>query len=95
MNSQGKNSLELAILSVIFVFLCVIGILADFTSGLLASGVDGIMLLLICLMMGGIFTLQVFLAVQSAGWLKAIHWPQRKEKEKQAAAPAASPAEEK
>lgn len=95
MNAKGKNAMELAILSVIFVFLCVIGIFADFTSGLLASGVDGLMLLFICLMMGGIFMLQLFFVAKSAGWLKAVSLQQRNAKEKQPAAPAASPAEEK
>lgn len=53
--------LEAAIFAAIIVILSVIGLIWDFTSGLITSGVDGLLLLLICLMMAGLFSLQLLL----------------------------------
>jgi len=65
-----KNQIELALISLFFLLLSLIGILWCFTSGLLASGVDGILLVIICLMMAGVFALQIFLIGLQAGWIK-------------------------
>ncbi len=59
--------IEVAIFAVLIVILSVLGIIWDIASGLLASGIDGLLLLLICLMMAGIFSLQLFLLARQRG----------------------------
>jgi hypothetical protein len=59
--------LEMSALCVLFILLSLWGIVWDFTSGLLTSGIDGIMLLAICLMMGGIFSLMLVVMLWQAG----------------------------
>lgn len=61
--------LEVAVFAFVVVILSVLGLIWDVTSGLIASGVDGLLLLLICLMMGGIFSLQLFLLARQRGFL--------------------------
>ena len=83
-------------LCVLFILLSLWGIVWDITSGLLTSGIDGIMLLAICLMMGGIFSLMLVVMLWQAG-LIPIFKPKAKEAKeaassKPAAAPAAKPA---
>jgi len=51
--------LEVAIISVVMILLSVHGLVWDFASGLITAGVDGIFLLLVCLMLGGVFSLQL------------------------------------
>ena len=51
--------IEVAIISVVMILVSVLGLVWDFASGLITAGVDGIMLLLVCLMIGGVFTLQL------------------------------------
>ena len=51
--------LEVAVISVVMIVLSVLGLIWDFASGLITSGVDGIFLLLVCLMIGGVFSLQL------------------------------------
>ncbi|HXZ11976.1 MAG TPA: hypothetical protein VEG64_06255 [Candidatus Sulfotelmatobacter sp.] len=82
------NALELAITCAVFIALCLLGVVWDFTSGLLASGIDGIMLLFVCLLMALIFALMVPVTLKSAGLLPA-HKPKDAGA---AAAPAKSPA---
>jgi hypothetical protein len=53
--------IEVAIISLVMIGLSVLGLVWDFASGLIASGVDGILLLLVCLMIGGVFSLQLLL----------------------------------
>ena len=53
--------LEVAIISLVMILLSVLGLVWDFASGLIAAGVDGIILLLVCLMIGGVFSLQLLL----------------------------------
>ncbi|HLW83339.1 MAG TPA: hypothetical protein VKS20_14975 [Candidatus Acidoferrales bacterium] len=53
--------LEVAIISLVMIVLSILGLVWDFASGLIASGVDGILLLLVCLMIGGVFSLQLLL----------------------------------
>jgi TRAP-type C4-dicarboxylate transport system permease small subunit len=80
--------LQLIAICAIFILLCVLGIIWAITSGLLVSGIDGIMLLFVCLMMAGIFALMILLLLQQAGVLPAFGHS----KSKAAAAPAAKPA---
>ena len=61
--------IEVAVFAFVMIILAVLGLIWDITSGLLASGVDGLLLLLICLMMGGIFSLQLFLLARQRGFL--------------------------
>jgi hypothetical protein len=63
------NWIELSVICGLFVALAVVGIIWDIASGLLTSGIDGIMMLAICLMMGGIFSLMILMMVHQAGLL--------------------------
>ena len=82
------NWIELAVISALFVLLSVWGIIWDISSGLLAGGIDGIMLLFVCLMMAGIFALMLLVQMQKAGIIPAFG----SSKGKAVAAPAAKPA---
>ncbi len=83
--------IEIAVISAVFILLSIWGIVWDFTSGLLMSGIDGIMLLFVCLMTAGIFALMMLVELQKAGILPAF--PGAKVKTKTAAtASAAKPA---
>ena len=84
-----RHSIELIVISALFVLLSVWGVIWDFTSGLLASGIDGIMLLFVCLMMAGIFALMLLIQLQKAGILPAFGGAKAKAP---AVAPAAKPA---
>ena len=53
--------IEVAIFATVIVVLSLLGLIWDITSGLITSGVDGLFLLLVCLMMGGIFSLQLLI----------------------------------
>jgi hypothetical protein len=53
--------IEVAIISLVMIALSVLGLVWDFASGLITAGVDGILLLLVCLMIGGVFSLQLLL----------------------------------
>jgi hypothetical protein len=53
--------MEAVVFAVVMIILSVLGLVWDFASGLIASGVDGLLLLLICLMMAGLFSLQLLL----------------------------------
>lgn len=64
-----SNALQLAAICALFALLCVLGIVWSITSGLLASGIDGIMMLFVCLMMAGIFGLMLLLQLNQAGIL--------------------------
>lgn len=83
MSAKG-NWLELVIICALFVLLSVWGIVWDFTSGLLMSGIDGIMLLSVCLMMTLIFAAMLLFQLQKGGILPAFA-----PKTKTAAGPAA------
>jgi hypothetical protein len=81
---------ELAALSLVLLALSVVGIVWDIASGLLVTGIDGILLLLVCLMMGAVFTLELFLVGRQAGWVPAFGGG-KEGKEKDAPQPAARP----
>lgn len=51
--------LEVGVIAIVMVVLSVLGIVWDLASGLITAGIDGIFLLLVCLMMGGVFSLQL------------------------------------
>ena len=58
--------IEAVAFAVVIIALSLVGLIWDFASGLITSGVDGLLLLLICLMMGGLFSLQLFLLLRKA-----------------------------
>lgn len=51
--------LEVSAISVVMLILAVLGIVWDIASGLLTAGIDGIFLILVCLMIGAVFSLQL------------------------------------
>lgn len=53
--------LEVGVIAIVMVLLSVLGLVWDFASGLITSGVDGLLLLLVCLMIGAIFAIQLLL----------------------------------
>ncbi len=65
-----QNNLVLLAICVIFTLISLAGIVWDITSGLLTSGLDGIMLIMICLMIGGVFSLEILVVADDAGWIK-------------------------
>jgi hypothetical protein len=81
-----ENSLELIAVCVFFVLFSILGIVWDFTSRLLTSGIDGIMLLFVCLMTLAIFGLMLLVVLCQAGFIpvpgssktKPAHPPQGK-----------------
>ncbi len=90
--SPKEGVLERMTMSAVVVLLSLGGIVWDVGSGLLFSGIDGIMLLAVCLMMGGVFSLMMLNVARSAGLLGSIKRFGRKRAEAPAAASAASPA---
>lgn len=67
--------LGLAAVCLIIILLSFIGVIADFATHI-ALNIDGLLLLATCLMMGGLFTLMLFLIAQDQGWI-----PPRRKKE--------------
>jgi len=61
-----SNYLELLVTCGFFILLCAAGIAWSITSGLLVSGIDGLMLVFVCLLMAGIFSLMIFLLLIQA-----------------------------
>jgi hypothetical protein len=68
MASKG-SWLEVGGICLLFIALSIVGIIWDVTSGLITSGIDGIMLAGICLMMAGIFAIMLLVVLHSAGML--------------------------
>jgi hypothetical protein len=83
------NFLELAAICAVFVLLCLLGVAWDFTSGLLTSGIDGIMLLFVCLMMAGIFGAMILVELMEAGMIPRFGHSKPKAAPATAAKPAA------
>jgi TRAP-type C4-dicarboxylate transport system permease small subunit len=87
-----SNALELAAVCGFFALLCVLGIIWTIASGLLASGIDGIMMLFVCLMMAGIFGLMLLLQLRQAGILPSFGHSKATTPAAKAAAPASQSA---
>lgn len=77
--------LGLAAICLVVVALSVAGAVFDFTSHL-GLDMDGILLLLTCLTMGGLFALMLLLVAKEQGWLPL----NKKESSSTSAAPAAA-----
>ena len=61
--------LEVGGICLLFIVISILGIVWDIASGLITSGIDGIMLAAICLMTAGIFALMLLVVLHSAGML--------------------------
>ena len=68
MASKG-SWLEVGGICLLFIVISILGIVWDVASGLITSGIDGIMLAAISLMMAGIFALMLLVVLHSAGML--------------------------
>jgi hypothetical protein len=60
--------LGLAAICLIIIVLSLVGVIADFFTHI-ALNIDGLLLLATCLMMGGLFTLMLFLIARDQGWI--------------------------
>ena len=85
--------LGLALICVIVIVLSVAGAVFDFTSHL-GLDMDGILLLLTCLTMGGLFALMLLLIAKEQGWLPARHKQAPTTPPAASATPPAKPASE-
>jgi hypothetical protein len=70
--NRKQNWLELAIISAFLLVLSLFGLVWDFTSGLLASGIDGIMFAAVCLLMASIFAGMLLVQLWEAGILPSF-----------------------
>lgn len=77
--------LALAAICLVIIALSVAGVVFNFTSHL-GLDMDGILLLLTCLTMGGLFALMLLLIAKEQGWLPS----RKKESPSASAAPAAA-----
>jgi uncharacterized Tic20 family protein len=64
----ARGVLALVAICLIIVALSLAGAIADFVNHI-ALDIDGILLLLTCLMMGGLFSLMLFLIAREQGWI--------------------------
>jgi predicted lipid-binding transport protein (Tim44 family) len=91
--TSKAHRIEIGALCTAVILLSIWGIVWDVTSGLITSGIDGIMLLLIALMIGGIFSLMFAHMLWQAGLIPFLKpAPATTAPAKAAAAPAAKPA---
>jgi len=82
-----REGLGLLAMCALFVVLSLAGLAAAFVTRLITN-IDGLLLVFICLMMGGLFSLALFGVAKEEGFL-----PKRKAKLEPAAAPARSVSE--
>ena len=66
--STQNRILGAVIVCVTLIVLSVAGLASDFMTRLISS-VDGLLLLMICLMMAGLFSFMIFVLAKEAGWL--------------------------
>jgi hypothetical protein len=89
--TSKAHRIEIGALCTAAILICLWGIVWDITSGLLTSGIDGIMLLLIGLMIAGIFSAMFAHMLWQAGLIPFLK-PAPAVPPAKAAAPAAKPA---
>src|SRR5579862_427022 len=87
-----STAMEISAICGVFILLALWGIVWDITSGLLTSGIDGIMLVLVCAMMAGIFFLIMMMELTKSGILPTPAFLRPAPKPAAAAKPAAAPA---
>jgi bacteriorhodopsin len=85
--TSKAHRIEIGALCSAAILICLWGIVWDITSGLITSGIDGIMLLLIALMIAGIFSLMFAHMLWQAGLIPFLK-PAPSAPAKAAAAPA-------
>jgi hypothetical protein len=91
--TSKAHRIEIGALCSVAILISLWGIVWDITSGLITSGIDGIMLLLIALMIVGIFSLMLAHMLWQAGLIPFLKpAPVAAAPTKAAAAPAAKPA---
>jgi bacteriorhodopsin len=90
--TSKAHRIEIGALCSAAILISLWGIVWDITSGLITSGIDGIMLLLIALMIGGIFSLMFAHMLWQAGLIPFWKPAPAAAPAKAAAAPAAKPA---
>ncbi len=66
--STQNRIIGTVIVCITVIALAIAGLASDFATRLLSS-VDGLLLLMICLLTGGIFSLMLFVLAKEAGWL--------------------------
>lgn len=67
-----EGVLGLAIICVIIIVLSVLGMIAVLVNHI-ALDIDGILLIMTCLMMGGLFSLALFFVARGEGWIPRRH----------------------
>jgi len=85
-----STAMEISAICGLFILLALWGIVWDITSGLLTSGIDGIMLLIVCAMMAGIFFLIMLMELTKSGILPTPAFLRPAPKPAAAAKPAAT-----
>lgn len=65
---SSLTSLTLALICVIVILFSIAGIVANFVTRI-EFNIDGILLLLVCLVMGGLFSLMLLVLAREEGWL--------------------------
>jgi hypothetical protein len=90
--TSKAHRIEIGALCSAAILICLWGIVWDITSGLITSGIDGIMLLLIALMIGGIFSLMFAHMLWQAGLIPFLKPAPATTAPAKAAAPPAKPA---
>jgi hypothetical protein len=68
--------LELTVCLVVMV-LSVVGAVSAFATDL-QRDIDGVLLILVCAWMGGLFSITLLLLAKNHGWLPHLSWSQRK-----------------
>ncbi len=76
MNPKEENWL-LAGVQVLFLLVCLGGVIFDFSSGLIFN-IDGLLLLMISASLAAVFAFALFLQARSEGWLEKLPLPWRK-----------------
>lgn len=84
-----STAIQISAICGLFILLALWGIVWDITSGLLTSGIDGIMLVLVCAMMAGIFFLIMLMELTKSGILPTPAFLRPAPKPAAAAKPAA------
>jgi hypothetical protein len=64
-----KQTMGLLVICVLVVIFSLLGLVSDFTTGLLASGIDGLMFALVCLVLIAVFGLVGLVMAKRAGLL--------------------------
>lgn len=85
-----STAMEISAICGLFILLALWGIVWDITSGLLTSGIDGIMLLFVCAMMAGIFFLIMLMELTKSGIIPTPAFLRPAPKPAAAAKPAAT-----